>query len=562
MLPQLTADAAMTPSGLANWASQLVAALQLWVNRENSAISAGITGAGITITNGTLTASGGDTVTVSGLTLSGSGLAYTLTGLGNPITGNPSVQLASSIGNAINSYNGLLINQTTNQAATWENGLSVQLASSNTGNKVAGYFAISAKAGSGPAWAINPLLLVNSTYNGTGQSFQVAEFDFSNNCGINFGDAVADLGPAAGYGMQVTGLGANRGTGAIALFGNLNGGGPLWNRGIVASNYSIAQATFQDWTTSTISLDIRGGHSWGLDFSNGTFSGGPIRFENSQPLFSMSYPGGAPVQIVQLNTGNNLIFGFGGGVISSEFNSHVTPLYDNTNVCGINGARWSSVWAVNGAIQTSDPSLKTDIAELPTALPILLAIQPRTFRWIDGGGGTEMLDKEVEEHATETHVRDQHRIEMVNGVATAVPETISEEVEVYDEFPVWNEDGTPHMIFVPGKPEQRDADGDLIRAAQPEQTFQATHRAPRMRKVTRQTEVRVSRPGKRTHWGFLAPDVKAAFDAIGMDFGGYVLADDGTQHLRPDQLIPVLWKAVQELAAEVAELKGGQVCRS
>jgi hypothetical protein len=65
----------------------------------------------------------------------------------------------------------------------------------------------------------------------------------------------------------------------------------------------------------------------------------------------------------------------------------------------------------------------------------------------------------------------------------------------------------------------------------------------------------VSHVGKRTHWGFLATDVKAAFDSMGLDFGGYVKAEDGTQALRPDQLIPVLWKAVQELSAEVSALK-------
>jgi hypothetical protein len=70
------------------------------------------------------------------------------------------------------------------------------------------------------------------------------------------------------------------------------------------------------------------------------------------------------------------------------------------------------------------------------------------------------------------------------------------------------------------------------------------------------------REGRRTHWGFSAPDVKAAFTGAGRDFGGYVKAEDGTEALRPDQLIPVLWKACQEMAgmleqtrAELADLR-------
>lgn len=61
----------------------------------------------------------------------------------------------------------------------------------------------------------------------------------------------------------------------------------------------------------------------------------------------------------------------------------------------------------------------------------------------------------------------------------------------------------------------------------------------------------------RTHWGFLAQDVKANFDNYlpGRDFGGHIESPDGMQSLRSDELVPVLWKAVQELREEVRTLK-------
>lgn len=60
--------------------------------------------------------------------------------------------------------------------------------------------------------------------------------------------------------------------------------------------------------------------------------------------------------------------------------------------------------------------------------------------------------------------------------------------------------------------------------------------------------------GKRTHWGFLAQEVKQAVDASGVDdFAGWVLGDiedpDSVQALRYDEFIAPLTKAVQELAA-------------
>jgi hypothetical protein len=66
-------------------------------------------------------------------------------------------------------------------------------------------------------------------------------------------------------------------------------------------------------------------------------------------------------------------------------------------------------------------------------------------------------------------------------------------------------------------------------------------------------------PGQRTHWGFIAQDVKQAVDAAGVDFGGWVLTDkddpDSQQALRYDQFIAPLTKALQEALAEIDVLK-------
>lgn len=68
-------------------------------------------------------------------------------------------------------------------------------------------------------------------------------------------------------------------------------------------------------------------------------------------------------------------------------------------------------------------------------------------------------------------------------------------------------------------------------------------------------------PGTRTHWGLIAQEVKAAIDAAGVDFGGWVLTDkndaDSQQALRYDQFIAPLIKAVQELSARVEALEAG-----
>jgi len=176
-------------------------------------------------------------------------------------------------------------------------------------------------------------------------------------------------------------------------------------------------------------------------------------------------------KIVQNYTANGSGLKMGGDLIAAN----VTPRVTNSYNLGSSSLLWANVYAANGTIITSDPSLKTDISPLPTALPIIQDIDPVTFRWISGG-------------------------------------LVPEKRITRKQLPILGtEDFTEEDV---------------------EETFY------------------VDRPGKRTHWGFLASDVKAAFDKTGLDFGGYVKDEEGTEHLRPDQLIPVLWKAVQELKSE------------
>ena len=67
---------------------------------------------------------------------------------------------------------------------------------------------------------------------------------------------------------------------------------------------------------------------------------------------------------------------------------------------------------------------------------------------------------------------------------------------------------------------------------------------------------------KRSHWGLLAQEVKAACDGAGVDFGVWVLSDvddpESRQGLRYEELIAPLIKAVQELSARVEALEAAR----
>ena len=301
---------------------------------------------------------------------------------------------------------------------------------------------------------IDPLGLAFENYDAIGQEVTVV-------------NSVGDRGETSGsgglatpvsYGVAITAPAGYRNTAAILVTGP---GSAVFNRGIAFSGGSINQATFQDLTSAPISVEVQGAHTYGVDMASATFSGAAIRLPFGYKIKSRNGTNSADINLIQAGAGGgDATFVGDTANVAVVINNHCVPVADNTYTCGWGIGRWSAVWAVNGTIQTSDPSLKDDIAflaDLPpgTAGRLVAAISPITFRWKVGG---------------------------------------------------------------------RDADGAEI-------------------------------PGKRTHWGWNAAEVKSAFDAIGKDFGGYVRDENGVQHLRPDQLVPVLWQAVKDLTARVAALE-------
>lgn len=61
------------------------------------------------------------------------------------------------------------------------------------------------------------------------------------------------------------------------------------------------------------------------------------------------------------------------------------PATDNAVTLGGSGARWSTVWAATGTIQTSDARQKTDIAPCDLGLDFIRALEPVRYRWQVGG---------------------------------------------------------------------------------------------------------------------------------------------------------------------------------
>ena len=88
------------------------------------------------------------------------------------------------------------------------------------------------------------------------------------------------------------------------------------------------------------------------------------------------------------------------------------------------------------------------------------------------------------------------------------------------------------------------------------------HKFPVMESVDEEVIIQKERDKKftRTHYGLSAQQVKAAMDSYGVNFDGIVYdKENDTYGLRMGEFVPILMKAVQELKAEVDQLKAENI---
>ena len=436
--------------------------------------------------------------------------------------------------------------------------------SSPAADKVALFGGIDAYNGAYNVWGINTSTNITSgaaTVNG-GWGY---ELDI-NNANVNYGDAGSGSGLVAPnlWGLQITGASSYNATAAIDVSSTT---GAKWNRGIVINGSSTIQSDIESYSSPARWAWLQGTYTHGLDTATATVSGYAIRLGNGQVVSAQNAAKTSDINMLQLNATNNLMIGAGSGINNVYLGTGASaPIYagqsifpnvDNAYQLGGSTNRWSVVYAATGTINTSDPSLKKDIASLPPCLGLLKELSPKTYKWKIGG--SDEVFEEAEEVVQEIDVFEHEvdAVEMRDGKAVRVRKTVRSEVPKFVEHHVCDEKGNPLYHVVPEKSAWTDKQG-VEHPAVPSFKVPVIHREPVMVTVKVRKKKYVEREGKRTHWGFLATDVRDVFAKTGMDFAGYVKGEDGTHHMRPDQLIPVLWKAVQELAAEVEALKAAQ----
>lgn len=478
--------------------------------------------------------------------------SITVSPTGNP-TGNPppptlvSLNIQGVDSSAVDREFMLCVGFTTSHGAT------TGTSGASAAQKVGFYSGIQGIAGSGEVWAINTVTQIDS---GMIMNAHGYELDFVNNSGDRMTPFPTST-QATAYGLNLSsGNTAHyKSTAALVVSSFVD---KEWQDGLLFVNSSVNSAVLHTLISSDYIVraeaDTQGmgaSYGTGIDFHTAPISGAAIYLGNTHYLAFANTSGTSDVCIAY-NNGNNLVFGAGGTVQTLK---DFVPAVPGGQQCGTSPAYWSAVSAV--AFNTiSDPKLKTEIVSLPPSTPLLEAISPITFKFLEGGQEEYEVEEEQEVQATELREEVRPHQELINGKWTLVTKTFYHEERLWDELPVYNMDGSAAMNVRPGHSEVKDDTGKVIREAYTGFTEPKTHKVPRMvKKLVKVTKHRPV-PGKRTHWGFDAREIKRVMDAAGLDFGGHIVDPETDTHmLRPDQLISVLWQALKETNARLSALE-------
>lgn len=215
----------------------------------------------------------------------------------------------------------------------------------------------------------------------------------------------------------------------------------------------------------------------------------------------------------------------------------IYPYVDNVYSCGRSGNRWSQVWAANAVIQTSDGTTKTSVQESDLSTDFILGLNPVSYKNIVGGNVVEDIEdgvEEIERQVVEKVVTSEEVHERVvdGDEVYYVRKLVDKEVE----RPVFHE------------VDLRDELGNVI----------GKIKTPLMEKVTvpKTRQVITEVPGKRTHYGFIAQEVKELVDKLGIsDFGGYVEGEDGKLGLRYSEFIAPIVATLQNIITRIELLE-------
>lgn len=190
------------------------------------------------------------------------------------------------------------------------------------------------------------------------------------------------------------------------------------SNGVSASSDVVATADNGNETVNYVNLGIN---------SSGNTSTGTLGGINTAYLYST----GNDFAIGNSSSGKDVLFFTGGTAASNEklriTSAAVQPGTDNATTMGSLSKRWSTVYAANGTIQTSDFRLKKNILPLQYGLQEILQLVPVSYDWKDNSGTNKigLIAQEVKKVIPQVVVGEENKENLGMNYAELVPVLIN-----------------------------------------------------------------------------------------------------------------------------------------
>ncbi|MGX9980247.1 hypothetical protein [Methylobacterium fujisawaense] len=487
-----------------------------------------------------------NTATLTGLTQMASGIASldrTMTGYVPFAQPNDTVHMGRTTGTISNSNLtfGYIFDFTTTSGAS-ETGYERGKVAVLINNQAAG-------AASGDAYTLNSVLTSNTGHAGHAINFEVdtnqlgvkGDTQLNNNC---FPIKVAEY--FAGICNAGAPLSAN-------TFVNLSQDSYKLSRVWAVYNGTVLGPVHEWANNATHGILAYGSYSAHfLDCAQTTIAGYALRMGCGHNIGWVNSSGVKDAGLAT-NAGGTLIATVPNGLAVAGI---LSPTSDNAYALGLPSVRFTTVYAVNGTASSSDPSLKTDIDDIPAdvAVALVRGLAPKVWRW--KCGGADLVEEQVS-----VSVQD---CEVLGGV----------ERPIFDEVPVLGADEKQIVDIVPGSPAVAEVrvpldptkpDGETVvfiaaREAVPDREVPRTRPVPRMVEAEEKIATPNYRPGKRTHVGFLYTDVEALVAKLAVDYGICDRSKDpggGADRLflRMERFTPLLWRVSQDLLTRADQVE-------
>ena len=128
---------------------------------------------------------------------------------------------------------------------------------------------------------------------------------------------------------------------------------------------------------------------------------------------------------------------FSGTGGQSYIRSSFRPNLNNTYGLGSSVYKWTDVWAVDGTINTSDITLKTDVEATTLGLDFIDTLTPIEFKWADGGVRTHLgfSAQDVKQKLIDAKGATQNYAMYVQGSYDTQNDEVDEEGNLVEEIP-------------------------------------------------------------------------------------------------------------------------------